>query len=363
MFEIIFLTLIILYIVLVFSFTLGLNRRFKKLPDNNCPSVSVIVAARNEEKNIVRCLESLDRLEYAEGKLEIIIVNDKSDDRTLELIEQYVVDKPKFKYITTKKEIGALKGKTNALANGFEISGGEIIMTTDADCSVPKLWVKTIAGYFTENVGAVCGFTTQKSYNWFSGMQAIDFSFLQSIAAGVMNLGKPITCIGNNMAFLRKAYLEVGGYENLKFSVTEDFRLLQEILALKKYNAIYPVDETSLIESNPCEDFKTLFWQKKRWGVGGLESSLFGYSIMSIGLFNSIMAIISPLYMSPTVVMLLFTMLIVDFSYLFPLMKQWKILPKLKYFLAFEIYYHLYVIILPFAVALNRKVVWKGRKY
>ncbi|HOP49808.1 MAG TPA: glycosyltransferase [Ignavibacteriales bacterium] len=363
MFEIIFLIGISLYIILTFVMTIGLNKKFKRLSDKDLPTVSVIVAARNEEANIKDCLIALNEQVYPDDKLEIILVDDKSTDRTKEIIEDFINGKSKFKCITTTEEIGSLKGKTNALANGIKISKGEIIITTDADCMPPKYWAKSMASYFVDNVGVVAGFTTQESYNAFTGMQALDFCFLQSIASGVMNLGKPITCIGNNMAFTRKAYDRVGGFENLEFSITEDFKLLQSIVQTGEFTAIYPLDKEALNVSKACKDWKTLYWQKKRWGVGGLQAPIEDYLLMAIGFINSLFIILSPFFMSTNVLLLIFTKILIDYIYLRQLLKRWEIEEKMKYFWAFEIYYIVYVILLPIVVFLSRKVIWKDRKY
>ncbi len=58
---------------------------------------------------------------------------------------------------------------------------------------------------------------TQLAFDNFSGMQSIDFIYLLFVASGTINIGMPITCIGNNMSYRKKAYDEVGGYENLPF--------------------------------------------------------------------------------------------------------------------------------------------------
>ncbi|HOJ37814.1 MAG TPA: glycosyltransferase [Ignavibacteriales bacterium] len=363
MFEIIFFISLCIYFILFVIITIGLNKKFPKKDDNSLPTVSIIVAARNEQDNILDCLKSLDKQIYPQNKIEIIIVDDKSTDNTKNIVLDFIKDIPKFKCITTSEEIGHLKGKTNALANGIKIASGDIILTTDADCTPPEQWAITMVSYFNEKVGVVCGFTTQESYNAFSGMQAIDFCFLQSVAAGVMNLGKPITCIGNNMAFTKKAYIEVGGYESLEFSVTEDFKLLQAIVNTGKYQSIYPLDKNSLNVSKPCKDLKTLYWQKKRWGVGGLEAAIEDYLIMAAGFVMNILIILSPFFISQNLIWLLISKFFIDYSYLKFLLKRWEIDKILKYFFAFEIYYIIYVIILPFVVLFSRKVVWKGRKY
>ena len=244
------------------------------MEETDLPGVSVIVAARNEEKNILRCLESLDKLIYPEGKLEIILVDDQSTDNTGRIIDEFISDKKIFRKIISKKETEKLKGKTNALANGLEVANNEIIMTTDADCEVKPTWVKRTASYYFNNVGMVNGVTTQTAFDHFSGMQSLDFIYLLIVASSTINLGNPISCIGNNMSYRKEAYDEVGGYENLPFSVTEDFNLMMAIHRLEKYKIIFPVDKDTLVTSLPCPDIKSLLHQKKRWAVGGLGCSV-----------------------------------------------------------------------------------------
>jgi cellulose synthase/poly-beta-1,6-N-acetylglucosamine synthase-like glycosyltransferase len=217
MFEIIALVVISLYFIQTALMMIGAFRKFPRIKKDELPSASVIVAARNERENILNCLISLHNLEYPEGKLEIIIVDDDSTDDTYEIIADFIKDKNRFKLIKPTKQIAAKPGKANALANGIEISGGEIIMTTDADCVVSPTWAITLASYYKGDVAFVGGFTTQNSDSLFNGMQAVDFVYLLTVAAGTINLGQPVSCIGNNMSFTRKAYDEIGGYASTRF--------------------------------------------------------------------------------------------------------------------------------------------------
>ncbi len=363
MFEIFFLLSVSLYFVEIIIFIIGLSKKYQKLNEEELPVVSVIVAARNEEDNILDCMESLAGLEYPVDKIEIIIVNDHSTDRTGEIVTGFISDKPVFKQMIPQNAIGTLKGKTNALANAIKTARGEIILTTDADCVVSPTWVKTIASYYKKDVGFVGGFTTQFDNTTFEGMQAIDFIYLLSVAAGTINLNKPLSCIGNNMSYRKTAYDEVGGYEGLPFSVTEDFNLLMAIHKLKKYKIIYPLDEGGLVISKPCPDWKTLFWQKKRWGVGGTESDLIGYLVMLWGFLSNAAILLTPLFFSPTALYLCLFKIMVDYFFVYPVFKKLKLGLKLVHFIAFEIYFIAYVLLLPFIVLPNRKVKWKGREY
>lgn len=363
MFEIIFLASVSIYFIQLFVFTIGAGKKYPKLADDDLPTVTLVVAARDEEKNILDCLESLDKLIYPDGKLEIIIVNDHSTDKTDEIIDTFIKHKSRFKKLVPLGSIGSLRGKTNALANAIKISTGEIILTTDADCIVSPTWAKTLASYYKDDVAFVGGFTSQEDYNTFAGMQAIDFVYLLTVAGGSINLGKPLSCIGNNMSYRRSVYEEIGGYEGLPFSVTEDFNLLMAIHDLKKYKIIYPLDVQSLVVSKVCHDWKTLYWQKKRWGVGGMKSDLIGYSVMAWGYIVHGMMLLIPFFFTPAVLYLSIFKIFVDYYFVKPVFNKLKLKMRIKHFLAFEIYFIIYVLILPFIVLPNRKVKWKGRTF
>ncbi len=362
-FELFFLIGLSLYLIQLFVFTIGASAKYKKIKEEQYPSASLIVAARNEELNIIECLTSLDKLEYPENKLEIIIVNDHSTDSTGALIDEFIKGKARFKCFIPDAPVGNLKGKTNALAYAIKKSVGEIILTTDADCRVNPNWVKTIASYYKDNVAFVGGYTYQKAETVFGGMQGIDFLYLLTVGAGVMNIGKPSGCIGNNMSFTRKAYDEIGGYENLPFSITEDFNLLKAIHDLKKYKVITPIEEDILVISEPCPTWKTLYWQKKRWGVGGMKNDWFGYFTMLGGYLSHIAIVLLPFFFTSLSLYLAVSKFMIDYFFISPVFSRLKLKLKLSHFLAFEIYFIIYVLILPFIVLPNRKVMWKGREF
>lgn len=364
MFEIIFLIVLSFYFVISATLVVGAKKSFHQLAEEELPSVSVVVAARNEENNIVACLESLNKLIYPENKIEMIIVDDASTDRTGALIKNFIIDKPYFKLLQLEEDFDEkLKGKVRAMSEGIKISSGEIILTTDADCVVNPLWAKTIVSYYVGNVGNVNGFTTQSVKNLFSGMQAIDFIYLLFIAAGTINLGKPVSCIGNNMSFRKKAYEEVGGFENLPFSVTEDFLLLNSIHKLKKYDIIYPLNSESLVISKPALSFSELFNQKKRWAVGGINTPPIGLGLMLCSFLANLFLLLTPFFFSSVSLYLALFKISIDFFTLLPVHQRLGLQKNLKYFLVFEIYYIIYVVALPIVVLFSKKVRWKDRVY
>jgi len=363
MFEIIFLLTLSGYFIQSVIFIIGASRKYLRLKYELLPSATVIVAARNESQNILLCLKSLNNIEYDEDKLEIILVDDNSTDGTGKIIDEFIAGKPKFKKIIAKTVSGTLKGKTIALADAINIAKGEIILTTDADCVVNPLWVKTIASYYKEDIGVVNGFTTQLAYNGFSGMQAIDFIYLLTVASGTINFNKPVCCIGNNMSYRKSAYIDAGGSENLPFSITEDFNLLHAIQKLNKYKIIFPLNKDALITSIPLNKIRDLFHQKKRWGIGGLQVSLTGSFIMAWGFATNLCILLTPLFFTAGCLYLAVFKLTIDFFVLFFVHKQLGITKNMRYYLNFEIYFMLYILFLPFIVAINRNVSWKGREY
>ncbi len=351
-----------MYIIQQIIFLIGFKKELKVKEDYE-PFVSIIVAARNEEKNIRQCLNSLTKIDYPVEKLEVIIVDDFSTDATGKIIDEFTSKFPHFKKVIPVDRVIPKPGKTNAIVNGIRNSKGEIIFTTDADCIVKPTWIKSQIKYFTDNVGVVTGFTFQKSYSQFTGMQNLDWVYLLTVAAGTINLGIPLSCIGNNMAYRRDAYDWVGGYENIKFSITEDFALLHKIHKNTHYDIVYPVEYEGINISEPCPDLKSLYRQKHRWGKGGLDAPLIGFLIMFWGWMSHFLIVIQFSWGDLINLIITFAKFIGDIIFLSVPLKKFKMLNQLKFFVAFEIYFIVYVLILPFIVFFDKKVIWKEREY
>jgi len=163
--EIIFLIILSGYFIQSVIFIIGAKKKFSRLNDDELPTATVIVAARNEESNIKRCLNSLGMLEYPEGKLEILIVDDRSTDKTGEIIDEFISERENFRKIIPDEPKGKMVGKVNALATAIRGANGQIILTTDADCAVKPLWVKTIASSH-RFIRMMLGWLTVTQHSW-----------------------------------------------------------------------------------------------------------------------------------------------------------------------------------------------------
>jgi cellulose synthase/poly-beta-1,6-N-acetylglucosamine synthase-like glycosyltransferase len=368
MLETIIIVVTALYIVQVIVFLFGTRRL--RYPTNDQllrdrPKVSVIVAALNEEANIRDCLDSLVHLDYPTDKLEIVIVNDRSTDHTPEIIREYTERLPHFKSIVTTPGVGELQGKANALAQGIEFSSGEVIMVTDADCTVPPSWVSETVKYYAEDTGMVLGFTLINPKSGFEAVQSLDWLFLLTIAAAGIALNRPLSCVGNNMTYRRRAYDQVGGYRNIKFSVTEDFSLLHAMFERTRWKIRFPINVRALVDTKPCPTWRVVYQQRQRWGTGGLDADFLGFYIMAVAFLLHVSNVIAPFFVGSILcwIISLLLKLVADAAILSIPLRRFRQIRLFKYFLHFELYFICYTILLPFIVFFGGRVRWKGRKY
>ena len=352
------------YLLKILLFYTGSRRASRPSVNSQRPSVNVILAARNEEDNIDACLDSLAALHYS-GPMEIIIVDDQSTDATPAIINKWKERAPRLRFIRTEGVIHNLRGKANAIAQALECSDGEIILTTDADCVVQPNWVERTVEQYVAGTGCVCGFTLIKTDSQFSGMQALDWAYLLTVASAGVGWNNPLSAVGNNMSYRRAAYEEVGGYQGVGFSVTEDFALLKAIAYKTDWKVRYAVEPSTLVWSKPCANLKELYRQKKRWGRGGLDSPFAGFAVMSVGFIMNVVILLLPFLGLPLWAWLCGVLgkFIGDLFLLSWPLGRFGQMKWLKYFILFELYYVIYVTLLPFVVLLGGKVVWKGRKH
>lgn len=354
---------LVCYVIQATVLTVTVHRPRDEKHHGAKPFVSVIVAARDEEHNIATCLESVLHQSYDSASFEVIVVNDHSTDGTEEICRQFEHRFANLRHIAAI-ESPTLRGKTNALDQGIAQAKGEIILVTDADCSVPPTWVAATAQRYGPTVGIVGGLTVQKAQTWFDGMQSLDWVYLLGLAASTISLRIPLSTIGNNLSFRKSAYDDVGGYRTIPFSVTEDFVLFQAIVRKGKWDYLCPIDPEVLVTSQPCRTWRDLIRQKHRWGTGGLDMRFSGFIVGVLGFGLNVLLLLA-LLTSGLVWFLvgLAIKLASDYLFLHSILKRQQRLDLLKFFIPFELYFIAYVLVLPFLVFFGGPVVWKGRAY
>ncbi len=357
------LIVLILYLVQTSVVLYGL-RKVSPLNGSARPKVSVVVAARNEEASIGACVDSLCRQTYPIDRYEVIVVDDDSTDRTAEIVEERRRTYPQLRLIRPSA-VSQLRGKSRPLAAGIDQASGEVVLITDADCRVVETWVDATASQYEPGVGIMGGMTLQNASTPFGGAQSLDWAYLLGVAAASVAMGRSFGSIGNNLSFRKQAYTDVGGYESLPFSVTEDYTLVRAIRETGRWKQRYPIDPRLLVTSEPCADVKSLFHQKLRWGRGGLDVPFVGFIIMAIGWSVHLLPLVHTVVWGAWAhtLTVLFAKATADYVLLYQVLKRVGRVDDLRHFFWFEVYFTLYVIALPVIVLFAGPVRWKGRAY
>ncbi len=335
----------------------------KALSDDELPGISILLAARNEEKNILRCLNALHKLNYPAHKIEILIGDDNSEDGTKSLAEIFIADKTQFKLFSITSQLGKARGKANVLAQLAHQAKGKYFLITDADIAVKPDWAREMVSYFNSETGIVGGITIVEDDKTFLGkMQETEWTYLMGLLKGFDVYGMKSTAMGNNMAVSATAYRSVGGYENIDFSVTEDFKLFKEIRQ-HGWQTKNIFNKETLNISRPVESFDALLNQRKRWLTGGKELSVYWWIAFSIfGLFTP--AIIVLLFFDMKLALLFYAVKLFLQSLSILIVRQ-KLQQQKRFYNLFV--YELYNIITSFGTPvfffLPLGMKWKNRLY
>jgi cellulose synthase/poly-beta-1,6-N-acetylglucosamine synthase-like glycosyltransferase len=258
----------------------GLNNlsRIRPAPPSPLPSVTILIAARNEEARIRKCLDCLRAQDYPWDKLQIVVVDDRSTDATAAILREYAEGWPgRFNAISLVETATGYSPKKYALSRGLIQATGEIIVTTDADCIMSPAWISTLVSEFGENTGLVLGMTTYYKLETEvpgAGIQALDFLSHGVVAAALIGLRFPVHGNANNIAYRRKVYDQSAGFASHGRIVSgDDDFLIQSIHKLGQWRIRYSVQPESQVQTEPPLSIGQFWEQRKRWAS---KTSLYG---------------------------------------------------------------------------------------
>lgn len=234
---------------------------------------SILIPFRNEADRLPGLLQSLGEIAYPKDKMEIILINDQSDDGFEPIIKDF---KTKHKDLPLKlihsKPVSSAP-KKEAIEQGIRIAAHPWIITTDADCLLPANWLNAfdicIRLEKPKMIAAPVTFLSGKgSLHQF---QLLDFLSLQGATMGSFGMkGKwmirPFLCNGANLCYEKKAFVEVNGYEgNLEIASGDDIFLLEKMYDSFPDQVRFLKSSEAIVQTAAAKNWKELLIQRIRW--------------------------------------------------------------------------------------------------
>lgn len=273
---------------IVLSFVLGLSylyiivsylknwRYLKFVPSKNnlenIPFISVVVAARDEEKNIIHCIQSLLNQDYPIDKFEILIVDDFSTDNTAELVKKFETSETNLKYLSStakRHEKIVVSYKREAIQTGINASKGQYILLTDADCIVPPSWITTFSEQFKKEdcvfIGGPVVISDEKP-SLLTSFQGLDMIGMMVITGAGYQSGNQLLANGANMGFSKQVFNELGAYTQFPNKASgDDMFLLHHFHHHHPKSIRFLKTLSAVVVTQPEYAIKSLLRQRIRW--------------------------------------------------------------------------------------------------
>ena len=347
-----FIAVFVIYFLFLVLMMMGWGRLLKSpllQKTNHNHLLSVIIPFRDEENTLPLLIETLKRQDYPQARFEVILIDDHSTDDSLKTVKQLINDIPNFKVIT-----GSLTGKKNSISDAIEISSGEIIVNTDADCELPIAWLKSINTMFQgHNIKMVVGAVRiQQSDSFFAKLQALEFSSLIGSAGATLALGFPTMCNGANLSYRKETFVDVSGFEGNEHIASGDDEFLMRKVE-KKFGAKslkFLNDSDAVVITIPQPSIKDFFIQRIRWAGKWRHNSSLMTSLLAVFILIfqlSWLMAIGSLFFQPwnnTIPSLIIVKMILEGFFLFSVSRFMKQKFSLGVFLFLQLTYPLYII-------------------
>ncbi len=254
-------------------------------------TVSVLIAARNEEDKLEKTILDILAQNYPANLLQLIVVDDHSTDRTSEIILSFAPDGVKLIKLNEARALNSYKKK--AITEAIKLSDSELIVTTDGDCRMGTEWLKTIVDFYESGdykmISSPVAFFEEK--NSFEEMQSLEFLFLIGLGAAGIGNNMPSTCNGANLAYRRDVFHELKGFQGI-----DDLASGDDELFLHKVASAYPgrigfcKSADALVYTHAKSSLKEFIQQRKRWASKSTHYKNRGIVLLgiSVWLFNLI---------------------------------------------------------------------------
>jgi cellulose synthase/poly-beta-1,6-N-acetylglucosamine synthase-like glycosyltransferase len=339
----------IFYMVLIHKFQKGW-KRLKSFKGKYEGSISVVIAARNEEETIAQLLTDLAQQTIT--NFEVIVVDDHSTDQTAKIAQG-------FDFVTLLK--AEAEGKKAAVAQGVAHAKNDIVITTDADCRLPKEWLeKMLAPFAEEDIQLVVGpVAFSEEQNYFEKGQSLEFMSLIGSGAGAIATEKAFMCNAASLAFRKSIFSKTSD----EIVSGDDVFLLHHI---KKEGGeiAFVKEQSAIVTTSAKENWKSLLQQRQRWAA---KSSSYTdkdaqYISWLVFLVNAVLLYAFFQGEYSQIASLLLLKSLVDYPFLKKLSQFFKKESLMDYYIPLQLVYPFYIVYVAVASQLG-SFEWKGRKH
>lgn len=366
MLELILGIVFLIYILFIGQLIYGFNRmkRFSKKEFTPKTSFTIVVPFRNEKENLPNLLHSTSLLNYPRELVEIILVDDDSDD-------EFRIQNLEFRIQMIKNIRKSNSPKKDAIETAIQVAKNDWIITTDADCLVQKNWLTTFDQYIQENevkmvASGVC--YVPKS-GFLSAFQNLDFLSLQGATIASFGIGKPFMCNGANFAYSKAFFKELNGFQgNETIASGDDVFLLQKAVSIAPEKVGFLLAKESIVATKPVDTWSELFQQRVRWASKSTGySSVYGKMLAIVVFSGNLAWILSFLlwlvgFLLDQNIFMLFVALkfLIDFILIYKTANFFE--SKLQYVLASSLLYPFFSVSVA-VYSLFGNYNWKGRNF
>ena len=241
---------------------------------------TIVIPFRNEAKNLSQLLESISQLNYPKNLFEVILVNDESDDDSVKIIKDIVSKRP---FDCAQGDIKVVQNnrisnspKKDAITSAITVSNHSWIITTDADCMLPKYWLDAFDEFIQTNTVncIVAPVTYNMQQSFFNRFQTLDVLSLQGATIGGFGINYPFLCNGANFAYRKSEFKVLNGFDgNTEIASGDDIFLLEKFKIKDAKKVHYLKSEKAIVTTNPVSSLKELIQQRLRWASKTSKSS------------------------------------------------------------------------------------------
>ncbi|WP_310994306.1 glycosyltransferase family 2 protein [Aequorivita marina] len=332
---------------------------------------SLIIPYRNEAENLPELLNSIAKLKYPKDLLEILFVNDASEDHSEAIIIAASEKIPFSIHCISNKRISN-SPKKDAILEAIKNANHEWIITTDADCKLPQDWLKSLDAFIQhKNPVMVCGPVIYGGNNSFvEDFQQLDALSLQAVAIGSFGVGNPILSNGANFAYTKDAFFKVNGFVgNDHLASGDDVFLLEKMRAKFPGQVQFLKSAQAIVSTNPQKNWKNVINQRIRWASKVSKQNNFASMLLGVQVFlvNLILLILPFLLIFNFENWMVYTLLIIfklatDFVFIWLSARFFDVKIQLwKFLLHTYIYAAISVIVV--LGSFRGEYSWKGRSF